>query len=275
MSGICPFFKKGNCKFGEACRLQHTVLCQETVKTEICTHHLSGTCKYLNTCKKVHLDLTEEEKSNLCPFFARGNCLHGVKCRKFHPTLEKEVEVVEVVEVVEDVEATEFPEDPEYTEYPYYADLDYPVDPYQEIDEENQDMLDGVFFHGTNPEYNEDIRLAALNAPKIQEDNHIVPDESLIDPEIQEDNIVPDESLINPEIQEEEEEDESEKYEDTITDHQQMSIINNNADLWIVGSMNCCGCNGYPLKDGPYNICPCINQQSIDTIVHICLGRAF
>ncbi|EFA84764.1 CCCH-type zinc finger-containing protein [Heterostelium album PN500] len=105
-SEVCRFFLKGNCTKGNDCPYKHS----KTEHAVVCKHWLRGLCKKGELCEFLHeydlakmpecyffskfgecsnqecmyLHLNPEEKVIECPWYARGFCKHGPKCRHKH-----------------------------------------------------------------------------------------------------------------------------------------------------------------------------------------------
>jgi hypothetical protein len=106
---ICQsFLNTGNCSRGSSCRFKHSF--NKRAKTVVCTHWLRGLCKKDKRCDFLHeYDLTKmsicqfwrdagecnnpeclyrhvrlAESSAECPYYRRGFCRHGPKCRHTH-----------------------------------------------------------------------------------------------------------------------------------------------------------------------------------------------
>lgn len=103
----CKFYMKGNCVLGQTCPFRHVY-----GDKEVCKHWLRGLCKKGESCEYLHeyrLDkmpicyffskfgecsnpsgecmfrhVSPEEKMRECPWYARGFCKHGPRCRHKH-----------------------------------------------------------------------------------------------------------------------------------------------------------------------------------------------
>jgi len=102
----CKFFLKGMCMKGNSCPFRHT----RAEKAVVCKHWLRGLCKKGDVCEFLHeydlskmpecwffskfgecsnpecmyLHIRPEDKQKECPWYARGFCKHGPKCRHKH-----------------------------------------------------------------------------------------------------------------------------------------------------------------------------------------------
>eukprot|EP01118_Nematostelium_gracile_P004422 TRINITY_DN15176_c0_g1_i1.p1 TRINITY_DN15176_c0_g1~~TRINITY_DN15176_c0_g1_i1.p1 ORF type:complete len:265 (+),score=42.76 TRINITY_DN15176_c0_g1_i1:79-795(+) len=105
-TGICKFFLKGSCVKGAQCPYKHT----KGERAVVCKHWLRGLCKKGDSCEFLHeydlskmpecyffskfgecsnveclyLHINPEDKMRECPWYARGFCKHGPKCRHKH-----------------------------------------------------------------------------------------------------------------------------------------------------------------------------------------------
>ena len=103
---ICRFFLKGNCTKGNSCPFRHI----KPDKAVVCKHWLRGLCKKGDRCEFLHeydakrmpecwffakfgecsnpecifLHINPDDKVAVCPWYARGFCKHGPKCRYKH-----------------------------------------------------------------------------------------------------------------------------------------------------------------------------------------------
>eukprot|EP01120_Amphizonella_sp_Union-15-10_P010210 TRINITY_DN4064_c0_g1_i2.p1 TRINITY_DN4064_c0_g1~~TRINITY_DN4064_c0_g1_i2.p1 ORF type:complete len:285 (-),score=30.02 TRINITY_DN4064_c0_g1_i2:127-981(-) len=104
--GICKFFLKGSCMKGNDCTYRHS----RAERSVVCKHWLRGLCKKGDLCEFLHqydlskmpecyfyskfgecsnpecmyLHINPEDKVKECPWYARGFCKHGPKCRHKH-----------------------------------------------------------------------------------------------------------------------------------------------------------------------------------------------
>jgi len=105
-TGICKFFLKGTCVKGSNCPYRHT----KGERAVVCKHWLRGLCKKGDSCEFLHeydlskmpecyffskfgecsnpeclyLHINPEDKMRECPWYARGFCKHGPRCRHKH-----------------------------------------------------------------------------------------------------------------------------------------------------------------------------------------------
>lgn len=104
---LCPFFFSPNgCTRGDRCQWRHA----RNDRLIVCKHYLRGLCKKQDLCDYLHsVDYSRmpecfffskysecsnaecpyrhvdpEKKRNECPYYARGFCRHGPKCRHRH-----------------------------------------------------------------------------------------------------------------------------------------------------------------------------------------------
>ncbi|CAN8073244.1 unnamed protein product [Agarophyton chilense] len=104
---LCPdFYSENGCTRGERCQWRHA----RNDRLIVCKHYLRGLCKKQDMCDYLHsvdyLRMPEcfffskygecsnnecpyrhvdpEKKRNECPYYARGFCRHGPKCRHRH-----------------------------------------------------------------------------------------------------------------------------------------------------------------------------------------------
>jgi cleavage and polyadenylation specificity factor subunit 4 len=103
---ICKFFLKGTCVKGNSCPYKHT----KGERAVVCKHWLRGLCKKGDSCEFLHeydlskmpecyffskfgecsnpecmyLHINPEDKMKECPWYARGFCKHGPRCRHKH-----------------------------------------------------------------------------------------------------------------------------------------------------------------------------------------------
>lgn len=103
---ICKYFLKGTCTKGNNCPFKHS----KSDRAVVCKHWLRGLCKKGDSCEFLHefdlkkmpecyffskfgecsnpeciyLHINPEEKMKECPWYARGFCKHGPKCRHKH-----------------------------------------------------------------------------------------------------------------------------------------------------------------------------------------------
>eukprot|EP01112_Ceratiomyxa_fruticulosa_P013189 TRINITY_DN3693_c0_g4_i1.p1 TRINITY_DN3693_c0_g4~~TRINITY_DN3693_c0_g4_i1.p1 ORF type:complete len:329 (-),score=60.22 TRINITY_DN3693_c0_g4_i1:102-1088(-) len=103
---ICKYFLKGTCMKGQNCQFRHT----RNDRAVVCKHWLRGLCKKGDLCEFLHeydlakmpecyfyskfgecsnpeclyLHLNPNDKSKECPWYARGFCKYGMKCRHKH-----------------------------------------------------------------------------------------------------------------------------------------------------------------------------------------------
>jgi len=103
---ICKFFMKGSCTKGASCPFKHT----KGDRAVVCKHWLRGLCKKGDNCEFLHeydlskmpecyffskfgecsnpecmyLHINPEDKMKECPWYARGFCKHGNRCRHKH-----------------------------------------------------------------------------------------------------------------------------------------------------------------------------------------------
>ncbi|KAJ3353923.1 hypothetical protein HDU83_006128 [Entophlyctis luteolus] len=112
--GICRFFLKGFCAKGQTCPYKHvnaaTLNAAASKAGVVCKHYLRSLCKKGDLCEFLHeynlkkmpecwfyskygecsnpecqyLHLDPESKIKECPWYARGFCKHGPKCRNKH-----------------------------------------------------------------------------------------------------------------------------------------------------------------------------------------------
>ncbi|KAI8612807.1 hypothetical protein BC830DRAFT_1135056 [Chytriomyces sp. MP71] len=112
--GICKFFLKGFCAKGQLCPYKHVSQAAANASAHkagvVCKHYLRGLCKKGDLCEFLHeynlkkmpecwfyskygecsnpecqyLHLDPESKIKECPWYARGFCKHGPKCRNKH-----------------------------------------------------------------------------------------------------------------------------------------------------------------------------------------------
>eukprot|EP01095_Lingulamoeba_sp_RSL-Kostka_P016293 TRINITY_DN7930_c0_g1_i1.p1 TRINITY_DN7930_c0_g1~~TRINITY_DN7930_c0_g1_i1.p1 ORF type:complete len:346 (+),score=78.63 TRINITY_DN7930_c0_g1_i1:253-1290(+) len=103
---ICKYFLKGSCVRGERCIYRHS----RGEKKVVCKHWLRGLCKKGTHCEFLHIidpdkyppchffttygecnnkecifrHIIPENNKKSCPWYARGFCRHGPKCRHEH-----------------------------------------------------------------------------------------------------------------------------------------------------------------------------------------------
>ncbi|KAI9192926.1 cleavage and polyadenylation specific factor 4 [Polychytrium aggregatum] len=103
---ICKAFQRGNCPRGLACPLKHA----RPDRSVVCKHWLRGLCKKGDMCEFLHeynlkkmpecwfftkygecsnpecmyLHVDPASKMKDCPWYDRGFCKHGAKCRHKH-----------------------------------------------------------------------------------------------------------------------------------------------------------------------------------------------
>jgi len=103
---VCKFFLKGTCMKGNECPYRHS----RGERSVVCKHWLRGLCKKGDLCEFLHqydlskmpecyfyskfgecsnpecmyLHINPEDKVKECPWYARGFCKHGPKCRHKH-----------------------------------------------------------------------------------------------------------------------------------------------------------------------------------------------
>eukprot|EP01128_Nolandella_sp_AFSM9_P006349 TRINITY_DN3239_c0_g1_i1.p1 TRINITY_DN3239_c0_g1~~TRINITY_DN3239_c0_g1_i1.p1 ORF type:complete len:329 (-),score=39.13 TRINITY_DN3239_c0_g1_i1:110-1066(-) len=104
--GPCRFYLKGHCVKGRECPYRHLT----TERTVVCKHWLNDLCKKGDDCEFLHeynlakmpecnffskygechnadclyRHLDQNDKASECPWYARGHCKHGDKCRHRH-----------------------------------------------------------------------------------------------------------------------------------------------------------------------------------------------
>jgi len=105
--GTCKFFvNKGHCLKGTDCPYRHS----RGERSVVCKHYLRALCKKGDACEFLHqfdlskmpecffysnfgecnnpechyLHINPEDKKQECPWYARGFCKHGAKCRLKH-----------------------------------------------------------------------------------------------------------------------------------------------------------------------------------------------
>jgi len=107
-TGICKYFLKGTCSKGSSCQFRHS----KGERSIVCKHWLRALCKKGDGCEFLHrfdlsrmpecyffskfgecsnpecmyLHINPEDKVKECPWYARGFCKHGNKCRHRHVT---------------------------------------------------------------------------------------------------------------------------------------------------------------------------------------------
>ncbi|KAJ1909635.1 RNA-binding component of cleavage and polyadenylation factor [Tieghemiomyces parasiticus] len=106
-AGICRFYAKGHCHKGNSCQYQHS----KGGKSIVCKHWIRGLCKKGDQCDFLHnFNLAKMPECHFfteygvcyagasclfihvdpnavkaeCPWYARGFCKHGPKCRRLH-----------------------------------------------------------------------------------------------------------------------------------------------------------------------------------------------
>jgi len=103
---ICKFFLKGSCMKGNSCQFRHS----KNERAVVCKHWLRGLCKKGDLCEFLHeydmskmpecyffskfgecsnnectyLHIPPEDKLRDCPWYDRGFCKHGPRCRQKH-----------------------------------------------------------------------------------------------------------------------------------------------------------------------------------------------
>jgi hypothetical protein len=104
---LCPmFFSNSGCTRGDRCQWRHA----RNDRLTVCKHYLRGLCKKQDLCDYLHSvdssrmpecfffskygecsnqecpyrHVDQEKKKNECPYYARGFCRHGPKCRNRH-----------------------------------------------------------------------------------------------------------------------------------------------------------------------------------------------
>lgn len=104
---LCPmFFSAAGCTRGDRCQWRHA----RNDRLTVCKHYLRGLCKKQDLCDYLHSvdssrmpecfffskygecsnqecpyrHVDQEKKKNECPYYARGFCRHGPKCRNRH-----------------------------------------------------------------------------------------------------------------------------------------------------------------------------------------------
>ncbi|KAI9352794.1 hypothetical protein BDR26DRAFT_204838 [Obelidium mucronatum] len=112
--GVCRFFLKGFCAKGQMCPYKHvsqaTLNANASKAGVVCKHYLRGLCKKGDLCEFLHeynlkkmpecwffskfqsctnpecqyLHIDPNSKVKECPWYARGFCKHGPKCRNKH-----------------------------------------------------------------------------------------------------------------------------------------------------------------------------------------------
>uniref|UniRef100_A0A6V3S1L4 Cleavage and polyadenylation specificity factor subunit 4 n=1 Tax=Lotharella globosa TaxID=91324 RepID=A0A6V3S1L4_9EUKA len=103
---ICKFYQKGPCMRGDSCPYRHS----RGERSVVCKHWLRGLCKKSDKCEYLHeydmsrmqqctffitrgectnkdctfLHQRPEDRQKDCPWYDRGFCQHGPKCRNRH-----------------------------------------------------------------------------------------------------------------------------------------------------------------------------------------------
>mmetsp|Transcript_26964 Transcript_26964/g.47709 ORF Transcript_26964/g.47709 Transcript_26964/m.47709 type:complete len:258 (-) Transcript_26964:173-946(-) len=103
---VCKFFQKGTCMKGANCEFRHT----RGERSVVCKHWLRGLCKKADLCPYLHeydmskmqqchffqsngectnkdctfLHMRPEDRVKDCPWYDRGFCQHGPRCRNRH-----------------------------------------------------------------------------------------------------------------------------------------------------------------------------------------------
>ncbi|KAJ2711647.1 RNA-binding component of cleavage and polyadenylation factor [Coemansia spiralis] len=115
-TGVCNYFLRGHCRKGNHCIYRHLSREQSEKalaenRTVVCKHWLRGLCKKESDCEFLHeynlekmpkcsfivntgvcvngedclfQHVDPEQRVKECPWYARGFCKHGSKCRSKH-----------------------------------------------------------------------------------------------------------------------------------------------------------------------------------------------
>ncbi|KAJ2777707.1 Cleavage and polyadenylation specificity factor subunit 4 [Coemansia javaensis] len=77
---VCKYWLRGLCKKDDDCEFLHEYNLEKMPK---CTFFIAnGVCVNRDDCLYQHID--PEERIKECPWYARGFCKHGAKCRSKH-----------------------------------------------------------------------------------------------------------------------------------------------------------------------------------------------